>query len=149
MTEKINHPSHYNNNSVDLEVIDIISLLTGDRAAFDIGNAIKYICRAPYKKDAPFLEHLEKALWYINDQYNNCSFPGPKKLSAFEQLVLSKYESKLLEGTFEEKICGRVLRKLRYDIVNNYSVRETRDLLEKEILSIKEDSGEHHKRSEQ
>lgn len=148
MTEKVNHPSHYNQNSIDLEVIEIISLLT-DRASFDLGNAIKYICRAPYKSDAPFVEHLEKALWYIVDMNRFCNHPGPKTLSPFENLILGKFEHKLLAGTPEERICGKILGKLHVDICYHYAMTETRAILESEIKKLKEDAGEQHKRGEQ
>ena len=54
----VNHPSHYNQG---IEVIDIIETWGIN---FSLGNAIKYILRAPYKSNQ--LEDLKKARWYIN-----------------------------------------------------------------------------------
>lgn len=63
--EEVNHPSRYNKGGI--EVIDIIKAYTAElegREAFDIGNAIKYICRY---KDKNGIEDLRKAIFYIND----------------------------------------------------------------------------------
>lgn len=63
--EEVNHPSRYNKGGI--EVIDIVEAYTKDLnglEAFNIGNAIKYICRY---KDKNGIEDLRKATWYIND----------------------------------------------------------------------------------
>lgn len=68
--EKVNHPSHYMTPG-GLEAIDVISAFTADlqgRMAFDIGNALKYICRFNKKNG---VEDLEKAIWYLNDAITN------------------------------------------------------------------------------
>lgn len=70
--EKVNHPSHYVAPG-GLEAIDVISAFTADLQgliAFDIGNAIKYICRFSKKNGT---EDLKKAIWYLNDAINNYS----------------------------------------------------------------------------
>lgn len=56
--EKVNHPSHYNQG---IEAIDIIESWGLN---FSLGNAIKYILRAPHKGNQ--VEDLEKAIWYLN-----------------------------------------------------------------------------------
>ena len=68
--EKVNHPSHYMAPG-GMETIDVISAFTADPQgliAFDIGNAIKYICRFNKKNGT---EDLKKAIWYLNDAINN------------------------------------------------------------------------------
>lgn len=55
--EAVNHPSHYNKG---IEVIDIIESWGLN---FSLGNAIKYILRAPHKSNQ--IEDLKKASWYI------------------------------------------------------------------------------------
>ena len=68
--EKVNHPSHYMAPG-GMEAIDVISAFTADLQgliAFDIGNAIKYICRFNKKNGT---EDLKKAIWYLNDAINN------------------------------------------------------------------------------
>ena len=57
--ETVNHPNHYNIGGI--EVIDFIESWN---LGFSLGNAIKYITRAPYKSDE--LEDLKKARWYID-----------------------------------------------------------------------------------
>lgn len=57
--ETVNHPNHYNKGGI--EVIDFIESWN---LGFSLGNAIKYIARAPYKNNE--LEDLKKASWYIN-----------------------------------------------------------------------------------
>lgn len=54
----VNHPEHYNKG---IEAIDYIESWGMN---FNIGNAIKYITRAPYKGKQK--EDLEKALWYVS-----------------------------------------------------------------------------------
>lgn len=56
--DQVNHPSHYNQGKI--EVIDFIE---DQQLDFALGNALKYICRAPYKGKE--LEDLRKAEWYI------------------------------------------------------------------------------------
>lgn len=63
MSEKVNHPPHYQGKS--LEVIDVIQDYNLD---FCLGNAVKYILRAGKKHDRD--EDLKKALWYIERSIN-------------------------------------------------------------------------------
>ena len=58
--EAVNHPSHYNKGKI--EVIDFIE---DQELGFNLGNALKYICRAGVKDKAKEKEDLEKAIWYI------------------------------------------------------------------------------------
>lgn len=57
----IDHPAHYNQHNP--EVIEIIE---NYNLGFHLGNAIKYILRAPYKGDTR--GDLQKAIWYL-DRY--------------------------------------------------------------------------------
>ena len=57
--EKVNHPDHYNEHPSGVECIDIVEWMT-----FNLGNAVKYVWRAPYKGNQ--IEDLRKAAWYIN-----------------------------------------------------------------------------------
>lgn len=64
-SEKVNHPTHYQSGN-GIEVIDVIEAFTEDLngvTAFDIGNAIKYLCRWNRKGG---VEDLKKAKWYID-----------------------------------------------------------------------------------
>ena len=55
--DPVNHPKHY--TQYEHEVIELTEQL-----GFCLGNAVKYILRAPYKGNE--LEDLKKAGWYLN-----------------------------------------------------------------------------------
>lgn len=56
--DMVNHPAHYNQGKY--EVIDVIEDWD---LGFCLGNAVKYIARAPHKDKE--LEDLKKAKWYL------------------------------------------------------------------------------------
>lgn len=58
MKEQVNHPAHY--NAGRFEVIDVIE---DWQLGFSLGNAVKYIARAPHKGDP--VQDLRKAAWYL------------------------------------------------------------------------------------
>jgi len=60
----VNKPSHYTYGKI--EIIEIVEQVTATypvKIAFSIGNAIKYIARAPFKNG---VEDLKKAVWYLD-----------------------------------------------------------------------------------
>uniref|UniRef100_UPI003D4A96EB DUF3310 domain-containing protein n=1 Tax=Brochothrix campestris TaxID=2757 RepID=UPI003D4A96EB len=64
-TDNVNSPSHY--TQTKYEAIDIIEDVTQkyqSNVQYHIGNAIKYLIRAPFKNNT--VEDLKKAVWYIN-----------------------------------------------------------------------------------
>lgn len=64
-SDKVNHPNHYQAKN-GIEVIDVIEAFIADLqgiVAFDIGNALKYLCRWKRKGG---VEDLKKAKWYID-----------------------------------------------------------------------------------
>ncbi|HEX7767089.1 MAG TPA: DUF3310 domain-containing protein [Nitrospira sp.] len=63
MTDAVNHPPHYQNANPAYEAIKVIEAWN---LGFCLGNAVKYIARAGKKANAPSLEDLKKAAWYIN-----------------------------------------------------------------------------------
>jgi Protein of unknwon function (DUF3310). len=60
MSEEVNHPAHYQLQG-GVEVIDLVEHLS-----FNIGNAIKYLCRAGNKPGVDLMTDLKKARWYID-----------------------------------------------------------------------------------
>jgi hypothetical protein len=58
MSEKVNHPNHY--NALPIECIDVI-----EHFDFCIGSAIKYLWRAGLKDGEADLDDYKKAIWYI------------------------------------------------------------------------------------
>ena len=67
--DMVNSPSHYNYG--DIEVVDFIDQVTkhyNSDVAYHIGNAIKYISRAPHKNGK---EDVAKAKWSIERAFEN------------------------------------------------------------------------------
>lgn len=60
MSDAISSPSHYKQFTV--EVIQFTSLVPGD-----LGNSLKYVCRAGHKAGEPFEKDLAKAAVYAED----------------------------------------------------------------------------------
>lgn len=59
----VNKPNHYTYGKI--EIIEIVEQVTATypvKIAFSIGNALKYISRAPFKNG---VEDLKKAIWYL------------------------------------------------------------------------------------
>jgi len=57
--DPVNHPSHY----TQYKGIEIIELT--EQMNFNLGNAVKYACRAGYKSKETEIQDLEKAIWYL------------------------------------------------------------------------------------
>jgi hypothetical protein len=63
--DRINHPKHYKRGGI--EAIDVIEAWSLN---FNVGNVIKYSCRAGYKDRTAVLEDLRKARFYITREIN-------------------------------------------------------------------------------
>ena len=59
MTEKVDHPRHYNLHPSGVEAITVC-----EHMGFNLGNAMKYIWRADHK--GAVIEDLKKARWYVD-----------------------------------------------------------------------------------
>lgn len=66
MSEQVNHPSHYNNYSV--EVIEMFRRIFGDEmtAKWCEMTALKYRMRMGTKENNPIEQDLAKEKWYLN-----------------------------------------------------------------------------------
>ena len=63
MTDRVNHPPHYNTGKI--EVYDFIE----DKGLnYCRGNVLKYVVRAGIKNPDTEIEDLEKAKWYLNKE---------------------------------------------------------------------------------
>lgn len=71
MTDAVNHPQHYADH-YKREVIELTSLLD-----FNLGNAVKYILRAPFKGNEA--QDRAKAAWYLNHAYTRKKSKVPSK----------------------------------------------------------------------
>lgn len=62
--EYVDHPDHYL-KSTGHEVKDVVRAW---KLNFELGNAVKYIARAGKKHPEKYVEDLQKAIWYINEE---------------------------------------------------------------------------------
>ena len=58
--EMVNHPKHYGGDTV----YEAIKVIEAWKLGFNLGSALKYICRAEHHGTQ--LEDLQKARWYVN-----------------------------------------------------------------------------------
>ena len=79
MEDPIN-PSHYKQGK-----IEIIDFLDDQNLNFRLSNAIKYICRSPYKGTQ--IEDLKKAIWYLEREVKKILIP-----TELETQIITKYE---------------------------------------------------------
>lgn len=63
VADPVNHPAHYTAHPSGVECIDIVRHMT-----FNLGNVVKYLWRAGLKDNAPTLQDLRKAQWYLDDE---------------------------------------------------------------------------------
>ena len=61
--DPVHHPKHYTAHPEGIEHIQVSRYLP-----FNLGNVVKYIWRAGLKDEAPTIQDLEKAAWYLNDE---------------------------------------------------------------------------------
>jgi hypothetical protein len=65
MTDPVNHPPHYRQGGIEcIDVIDQVVAHYPPAVAYHIGNALKYLWRAPHKGAS--VADLQKARWYID-----------------------------------------------------------------------------------
>lgn len=128
MSDAVNHPSHYNQGAI--EVIDYIE----DRQFnFNVGNAVKYICRAQYKGKT--VEDLEKAVFYLkrelkrkpyrkNTIYNYSASDFVDHLPLSLQLAIVSIDSAVLEYTVEKYEKAIVILEKYIAILKDINSRE-------------------------
>ena len=68
--EQVEHPAHYQMPG-GVEVIDLVEWLP-----FNVGNAVKYLCRAGRKPSVEAVTDLRKASWYIQREIERLSKEG-------------------------------------------------------------------------
>lgn len=57
------NPRHYKSSPSGVECITVTRHMN-----FNLGNVVKYLWRAGLKDQAPTLQDLKKAAWYLNDE---------------------------------------------------------------------------------
>lgn len=75
MIDNVNHPLHY--TRYKFEVIELTENMT-----FCLGNAVKYILRAPFKGRE--IEDLNKSLWYVKRELDLDQLVSHGMNSAFD-----------------------------------------------------------------
>lgn len=61
--EAVNHPAHYGGGDNPYEARKVIFAW---RLGFNLGNVVKYVCRAGKKDPATMIEDLKKARQYLD-----------------------------------------------------------------------------------
>lgn len=65
---EVNHPPHYGGESDPYEAIKVIEAW---QLGFNLGNTVKYVCRAGKKDKSKLLQDLKKARWYLDREISN------------------------------------------------------------------------------
>lgn len=64
-TDMVNHPQHYKTGKIEcIKCISAVVNMYDGEQAYDVGQVIKYLYRAPTKMN--FMQDLKKAQWYLN-----------------------------------------------------------------------------------
>lgn len=111
--EHVDHPAHYGGKDSPYEAIKVISAWLGPRGvfAFDLGNALKYICRAGAKPSdsgvSGLKQDLQKAVWYLNHAIEVVSFQSclVRKDDGFDSDSSTPKEEVLHEDTTPSVLC--------------------------------------------
>jgi hypothetical protein len=74
--DPVNHPPHYTSHPSGVECITVTRHMS-----FNLGNVVKYLWRAGLKDQAPTLQDLKKAAWYLNDEIKRMEAKPPVDLS--------------------------------------------------------------------
>lgn len=84
--DPVNHPEHYAKASVtvNLEPIELCECYD-----FCLGNAIKYILRAPYKGNT--LQDMKKAKWYLERKLNTHHIWNDYKSSKLDTTLFNAF----------------------------------------------------------
>jgi hypothetical protein len=88
MTERVNHPQHYQSDAQcsdcgkSIECIDVVQ-----HENFNRGNAIKYIWRAGKKEGTVEAEDLLKAIWYLQNEVRRLLQNAPLTEDALDASV--------------------------------------------------------------
>lgn len=134
MTEHdpVNHPEHY--TQYEHEVIELTEKLD-----FCLGNAVKYILRAPFKGNQ--IQDLEKARWYLNHKLEMLH-PGESLPRASDDKLVASFKNPVLNILFEDGT-GSVSRLYRAiilinDMIYKEDARITRGMLERSHTRVRE-----------
>lgn len=103
----VDHPRHYNNHESGVEAIEVCRYMN-----FNVGSAFKYVYRRGDKVEAGMTQaqaiqkDLDKALWYIRDEWKFCTevpvigYGAVGQGSVALQRVCAKEPSEVAHGAY-------------------------------------------------
>ena len=107
----VEHPPHYNQYE-GVEVWDLVRQMD-----FNLGNAVKYICRAGFKDPTKEVEDLEKAIFYIKDEIEHYPVAVPEATSRYGKLVFTlTSQMNYNRGRAVELICRGSTNNLQFAV---------------------------------
>lgn len=110
MSDKINHPDHYQTEA-GIEAIEVIEAFFP--VNFHFANAFKYLARAGKKDD--FLDDLDKAIWYLERFRDHCvRFTITEKDRAILTLRNAGYDA-----PYAKRVAYRTLAGLLFELQDN------------------------------
>ena len=102
----IQTPKHYTQGDTDLEAIDIIEHITADyqpEDSFVIGNALKYIIRAPHKGN--LRKDIKKAVQYLRRFLYGPDWTSPLNDPSNEAYTITN----IVDDPVEVRLCAEVV----------------------------------------
>lgn len=134
----VNHPKHYlaASVSVEYEPIDITRYYS-----FDIGNAIKYILRAPYKGHEKL--DFEKARFYLKDWLDHHTASNNSNNFELNKAETKEDEADLVVAARAYRKSNKYIAKLlsdKYDVWD-WEIRECISMVDKRIEELNNSTG--------
>lgn len=115
MTDNVNHPSHYNQGSIEtIDFIEAVLVKYPARIRYHLGNVIKYVSRAPYKNGK---EDLEKARWYLNRALKDITVPVSPIKPFFTTIDTESYVTGVA-NSYQEKGLYLYADSILYTLLN-------------------------------
>lgn len=139
MTDHVNHPKHYSLASahLDIEPIQLCSAYN-----FCLGNAMKYILRAPFKGRE--IEDYKKAVWYLEYQLEH-SLNGDiyEPLTKAGHFKPSELTVALYAFGQQNEIINELLMSVRTGEINKISIENCIRILKERIEKLENERHEY------
>lgn len=94
--DEVNHPAHYGGGNDPYEAIKVIQAW---ELGFELGNCVKYICRAGKKPGVAEVVDLRKARWYLTSKIDQLD------PDADQSVVMTVIEAQLQRIRVLEELC--------------------------------------------
>jgi hypothetical protein len=135
-SDPVNHPEHY--TQYEHEVIELT-----ERLDFCLGNAVKYILRAPFKGKE--VEDLHKALWYLRRSLERDVWPNHDDETV---KLAATYNNEIVDCIMEDDIgmaiakIDEILTKKRIEKLEEENELLKRRMQEREDLQKEQDEAD-------